>query len=49
MTIKTDDLRIDEIREVIAPADLIANLPVSNTAANTVLPHPQDHSKYHAG
>ncbi len=37
MTIKTDDLRIDEIREVIAPATLIANLPVSDTAAHTVL------------
>ncbi len=37
MTIKTDDLRIDEIREVIAPAKLIAELPVSETAAGTVL------------
>ena len=37
MTIKTDDLRIEEIREVIAPAALIADLPVSDKAAQTVL------------
>ncbi len=37
MTIKTDDLRIDEIREVVSPAKLITDMPVSKTAANTVL------------
>lgn len=37
MTIQTDDLRINEIREVLEPARLIAELPVSDAAAQTVL------------
>ncbi len=37
MPIKTDDLRINDIREVLSPAELISDLPVSATAAKTVL------------
>ena len=37
MTIQTDDLRIDEIREVVSPAKLIEDMPVTDTAAETVL------------
>lgn len=37
MTIKTDDLRIIETQEVIEPEKLIAEIPVSDQAAQTVL------------
>ncbi len=37
MTIQTDDLRIDEIREVVSPAKLIEDMPVTDTAAKTVI------------
>lgn len=37
MTIQTDDLRINEIREVLEPAKLVEDFPVSDVAANTVL------------
>lgn len=37
MTIKTDDLRIVETKEVIEPEKLIAEIPVSDEAAQTVL------------
>ncbi len=32
---KTDDLRIKAIKEVIAPAEVIAEYPVTDTAAKT--------------
>ncbi len=37
MTIQTDDLRINEIREVLEPAKLVVDFPVSDHAAHTVL------------
>ncbi len=37
MNMKTDDLRIDEIREVIEPAKLISELALSENATQTVL------------
>ncbi len=37
MSLRTDDLRITETREVIPPAQLCAELPVSENAARTVL------------
>ncbi len=36
MKAKTDDLRISGIKELISPSDLLANVPVSATAADTV-------------
>jgi len=32
----TDDLRIDTIKELIAPADLLSELPLSDAVATTV-------------
>ena len=36
MTLRTDDLRIGEIRELITPAQLVAGTPLSDAAAQTV-------------
>ncbi len=36
MTLRTDDLRIGEIRELITPAQLTGSLPLSDAAAQTV-------------
>ncbi len=36
MSVTTDDLRIQEIQELISPASLIKDLPVSTTASDTV-------------
>ena len=37
MSIKTDDLRITALQEVISPAELLAEIPVSDRAAQTVV------------
>ena len=36
MSVTTDDLRIQEIQELISPESLIRDLPVSTTASDTV-------------
>lgn len=36
MKYQTDDLRIKEIKKLIPPAELLANLPITETAAKTV-------------
>ncbi len=36
MKYQTDDLRIKEIKKLIPPAELLANLPITETAAETV-------------
>ena len=36
MSYKTDDLRIQEIRELVAPVDLLGELPIAPSAARTV-------------
>ena len=37
MSIKTDDLRITALQQVISPAELLAEIPVSDRAAQTVV------------
>ena len=46
MTANTDDLRIRKTDELISPEQLIADLEVSNTAAQTVANAPQYHPPY---
>ncbi|MBT4618591.1 MAG: 3-deoxy-7-phosphoheptulonate synthase, partial [Gammaproteobacteria bacterium] len=36
MSVTTDDLRIQEMQELISPEELIAVLPVSETVSDTV-------------
>ena len=37
MSVKTDDLRIRSLQEVIPPAQLLSEIPVSDRAAQTVV------------